>query len=166
MPGMPAYYCQECMTIRRGPDALRDCAETTFVASEEAILAAHEQGLADPGSEVIPESPPEFQVGAAWLGLEVSRPTPANCFGALIIDFCATRGVLFIALLVFNAMGLLKPAPFAAFFDPDPVTPLSTRLLDTFNLTCGPWSPGCPCSLPATFSTISSAWPSPTGRWA
>jgi uncharacterized RDD family membrane protein YckC len=142
-PECQAYYCQECMTIRRGRMLCRDCAETVFLATEEEILSAQEQGVDEPGSEVALDSPPEFQVHAEWMGLEGAPASPAKVLAALLIDFLAVRGLLFVALLVFNALGMLKPEAFTSFFDPEVSIPMSKRVIDTFLLMkpLVPWLP-------------------------
>jgi uncharacterized RDD family membrane protein YckC len=118
-PECQTYYCQECMTIRRGRMLCRDCAETSFVMSEEEIIEAQAQGLDAPEHDVAAEAAPEFQVGGEWMGMEGAPASPLKLLFALLIDYVLARGVIFVLLLVFNAMGLIKPAIFAGFFDPD-----------------------------------------------
>lgn len=141
-PECQAYYCQECMTIRRGRMLCRDCAETVFVKSEEEIIEAQARGLEEPDQEVTPETPPEFQVGGEWMGTEGAPASPLKLLFALLIDYVLTRGLIFIFLLVFNAIGLIKPAVFAGFFDPD-IESVWQRLLNTLVLMkpLVPWLP-------------------------
>jgi uncharacterized RDD family membrane protein YckC len=141
-PECQAYYCQECMTIRRGRMLCRDCAETVFVKSEEEIIEAQARGLEEPEQEVTPETPPEFQVGGEWMGTEGAPASPLKLLFALLIDYALTRGLIFVFLLVFNAIGLIKPAVFAGFFDPD-IESVWQRLLNTLVLMkpLVPWLP-------------------------
>lgn len=149
-PECQAYYCQECMTIRRGRMLCRDCAETAFLATEEEILSAHERGEDAPGMEVAADSPPEFQLHAEWMGLEGAPASPGKVLAALLIDFLVARGIIFVVLLVFNAIGMVKPEAFAGFFDPDQSTALSQRLFQTFVLM-RPWMTWLPIFIAADF---------------
>ena len=47
-PECEAYYCQECIVVRRGKLLCRTCAETLYTPTEEQVLLAHEQGLDNP----------------------------------------------------------------------------------------------------------------------
>lgn len=112
-PECQAYYCQDCMVVRRGRMICRDCATAIFVPTEEEILTAQEFGVNSPEAEVMPKEHPEFQVGSNVLGLEGRPAHPAKRLLALLIDLLVTRGLLLV--LAWIAGGLLGHQP-GAFF--------------------------------------------------
>ncbi len=93
-PECEAYYCQECIVVRRGRLLCRSCAETLFTPSEEEILMAQEQGLDAPEPEVTPKEAPEFQIGNTLFGQEGQPASPLKRILALLLDLLLTRLVL------------------------------------------------------------------------
>lgn len=112
-PECSAYYCQECMVIRRGRMICRDCATAIYVPSEEEIITAQEFGAPTPEADVMPIEHPEFQVGSNALGLEGRPAHPVKRLMALLIDLIVTRGLILI--LAWIAGGILNHQP-GAFF--------------------------------------------------
>jgi uncharacterized RDD family membrane protein YckC len=113
-PECQAFYCQDCLVIRRGRMLCRDCAQATYVLSEEEVLRAEEEGReADVG--VAAEIPPEFQLGS--FGIEGAPASPVKKMLAWIFDFLITKGILI--LLVWVAamfdLGFVPPAAKAVF---------------------------------------------------
>jgi len=112
-PLCEAYYCQDCLVVRRGKLICKTCAVSEYVPTEEEILEAQEFGAGGTHAEITPEEKPEFQVGSALLGLE-GRPThPLKRLGALAFDLLITR--LLVLVLAAIAGGLLSHQP-GAFF--------------------------------------------------
>jgi uncharacterized RDD family membrane protein YckC len=90
-PECQAFYCQECIVIRRGRMLCRDCAQTAFVLTEEEVIQAQEEGRdADVG--VAAEVPPEFQLGS--FGVEGAPASPLKKALAWVFDFLITKGLL------------------------------------------------------------------------
>lgn len=132
-PLCEAYYCQDCMVVRRGKLICRTCAISEYVPSEEEILEAQEYGQGVQ-AEITPEEKPEFQVGSALLGLE-GRPThPLKRLVALGLDLLLTR--LFVLILAAIAGGLLSHQPGAFFhlFDQVSGEPVLGRMYQAFVL--------------------------------
>jgi uncharacterized RDD family membrane protein YckC len=124
-PECQAYYCQECMTIRRGRMLCRDCAEATFVASEDDIIRAQEQGLDAPEADVTLEAPPEFQLGG--IGIEGAPAHPLKQLVAWLLDLAVSRGLLLGVLFVLDMLGLVGFAE--PLFAPEG-EPFTTRVLN------------------------------------
>lgn len=91
-PECQAFYCQACLVIRRGRMLCRDCAEAVFLATEEDILRAQEEGYEAPEAEVVPEAPPEFQIGG--FGLEGAPAHPLKRALGWVFDFVLLRALL------------------------------------------------------------------------
>jgi uncharacterized RDD family membrane protein YckC len=106
-PECEAYYCQECIVVRRGRLLCRSCAEALFTPTEEEILMAQEQGLEMPPPEVTPKEAPEFEVGGAMFGLEGQPASPLKRLIALGLDLLLTRvilaGILFLLGVLFES---------------------------------------------------------------
>ncbi|MCH7472065.1 RDD family protein [bacterium] len=90
-PECEAYYCQQCIVIRRGRLLCYDCAEALFVPTPEEVLAAQEMGLDAPSYDITPERPPEFEVGSALLGREGEPSHPMKRLAAYLLDLVFTR---------------------------------------------------------------------------
>jgi uncharacterized RDD family membrane protein YckC len=133
-PQCEAYYCQECLVVRRGRLICRTCAVSEYVPTEEEILEAQEFGQGETPAEITPEERPEFQVGSALLGLE-GRPThPLKRLVALAVDLLITR--LMVLVLAAIAGGLLSHQPGAFFhlFDQAQGEPIVARFYQAFVL--------------------------------
>ncbi|MEZ5337555.1 MAG: RDD family protein [bacterium] len=129
-PVCQAFYCQKAMTVRRGKLLCVDCAEAMFVRSEAEILDAQERGE-DPGPDVAPEAPPEFELGSGAFGLEGRPAHPLKKLLALGIDWMITRFlVLCILFLIGGASSTGNPL-FAVFSDDSGGTQLS-RIVQAF----------------------------------
>jgi uncharacterized RDD family membrane protein YckC len=118
-PECQAYYCQDCMVVRRGRLMCRDCAETLFVPSEEEVLGMQEDtaGHVDPG--VALEEHPEFQVGGSFFGMEGHPTHPFKRLLALILDLLVTRIVVLVLLLVLdNTLFANSASPVFHVLDP------------------------------------------------
>jgi len=112
-PECQAYYCQECMVVRRGRLLCRDCATALYVPTEEEILTAQEFGVGVRSVAVTPEEHPEFQVSGAMMGMEGRPAHPVKRLLALVIDMLITRGIML--LVAWIAGGFLSHQP-GAFF--------------------------------------------------
>ena len=133
-PQCEAYYCQECLVVRRGRLICKTCAASKYVPTEEQILDAQEFGSGGARAEITPEEKPEFQVGSALLGLE-GRPThPLKRLGALAFDLLITR--LLVLVLAAIAGGLLSHQPGAFFhlFDQAQGEPIVAKFYQAFVL--------------------------------
>jgi uncharacterized RDD family membrane protein YckC len=119
-PECQAYFCQNCLVVRRGRLLCRDCATALYVPSEEEILAAQEFGIMNVAVDVAPEEHPEFQVSGGMLGLEGRPSHPFKRLMALVIDILLTRGI--VLLLAWIAGGMLgqQPGVFYHLFDNQP----------------------------------------------
>jgi uncharacterized RDD family membrane protein YckC len=126
-PECQAYYCQTCMTIRRGRMLCRDCAETAFVASEEDVIRAQEQGLDSPQADVAPEAPPEFQMGG--FGIEGAPANPLKRLLGWALDFAVSRGVLLGVLFVIHSLGIAGHDFIHPLFDAEPNVPFTQRAI-------------------------------------
>ena len=102
-PECQAFYCQDCLVIRRGRMLCRDCAQTAYVLSEEEVIRAEEEGRdADVG--VVAEIPPEFQLGS--FGLEGAPASPLKKTLAWLFDFLLTKGILLLLVWLAATMDL------------------------------------------------------------
>ncbi|MBN2081788.1 RDD family protein [bacterium] len=127
-PECQAYYCQECLVVRRGRMVCRDCAVAIFVPSEEDILTAQEYGTSDPAREVTPEEHPEFQVGGALLGMEGRPAHPFKRVLALLLDLLLTRGLVLILAWILGGMFNSQPSAFFHLFDESASSPVFHRV--------------------------------------
>lgn len=100
-PECEAYYCQECIVVRRGRLLCRSCAEALYTPSEEEILLAQEAGMPAPAPEVTPKEAPEFQIGNVMFGQEGRPASPGKRIVALLLDLLLTR------LILAGVLGLL-----------------------------------------------------------
>ena len=116
-PVCSAYFCQDCLVVRRGKLVCRDCATAAYVPTEEEILSAQEHGLAGPEGDVRPEEHPEFQVGASWMGAEGRPASPLKRLIAIGIDLAVTRVFVLLLALVLGAMFSGYSSPFFHLFD-------------------------------------------------
>jgi uncharacterized RDD family membrane protein YckC len=128
-PECQAYYCQECLVVRRGRMVCRDCAVALFVPSEEDILAAQEFGLDDPAGEVTPEEHPEFQVSGAMMGMEGRPAHPLKRVLALLLDLMLTRGLVLIVAWILGGMFNNQPSVFFHLFDASATSPIFDRVI-------------------------------------
>lgn len=115
-PECEAYYCQECMVIRKGRMLCSDCAEALFTPTEDEILSAQEMGLETPTTQVTPDEQPEFQLSGSMFGLE-GRPTGTlKRIIALMIDLVIIRGSV-LCLVFLLGLSISNPSPFFHLFD-------------------------------------------------
>jgi uncharacterized RDD family membrane protein YckC len=118
-PECTAYYCQECMVVRKGRFLCRDCASAMFVPDAEEVISAQERGLDTPENDVLPQAFPEFQVGNEMFGREGSPASPVKQLIALLLDFVLLRaieiGLLFLASVFFQTY----PAKIFHLFTPE-----------------------------------------------
>lgn len=138
-PECQAFYCQDCLVIRRGRMLCRDCAQTAFVLSEEEVIQAQEEGRdADVG--VAAEIPPEFQLGS--FGLEGAPASPLKKTLAWVFDFLITKGLL-ILLVWLGAMFDLSfiPEPARAVFARGAEGAMLGRVWASFLLSPLAWLP-------------------------
>ena len=112
-PVCQAYFCQECMVVRRGRLLCRDCADTVFIRSEEDILTAQELGEGERPNEVAPEEKPEFQIGSTAFGVDGRPAHPVKKLVAFLIDLAISRGVVLLLALI---MGFILSHNQGAFF--------------------------------------------------
>ena len=129
-PECQAYFCQECMVVRRGKMVCRDCAVALFVPSEEDILSAREHGMDDPSGEVTPEEQPEFQIGGAMLGMEGRPAHPLKRVLALLIDLVLTRGLVLILAWILGGMFNSQPSAFFHLFDESATSSVLPRVFN------------------------------------
>ena len=120
-PVCQAFFCQECVTVRRGRLLCRDCADAEYAPSEEEILAALEEGRDAPAAadQIGEKERPEFEVGGSFLGGE-GRPT--NTLWQLLawaLDFALVRGLLLLGVLLGGAMLADNPHPLLHMLDGD-----------------------------------------------
>lgn len=116
-PECEAYYCQDCIVVRRGKLLCRSCAETLFTPTEEEVLAAQEQGLESPKAEVTPKEAPEFQIGNSMFGEEGQPASPLKRLLALALDLLLTRVLFGLVLLVAGYLMQNSPSPVFHLFD-------------------------------------------------
>jgi uncharacterized RDD family membrane protein YckC len=133
-PTCSAYFCQECMVVRRGKLVCRDCATAAYVPTEDEILAAHEKGLEAPESDVRPEEKPEFQVSAVWLGLEGRPAHPLKSLGAILIDLAVTRVLVLVVMFVLGLMFSQLTSPLFHLFDRVDGVAAGQRIIDALIL--------------------------------
>lgn len=129
-PECQAYYCQECMVVRRGRLLCRDCATTLFVPSEEEILAAQEYGISTLEAEVTPEEHPEFQVSGSMMGLEGRPAHPVKRLVALLIDMLITRGLVLLLAWLASSMLSHQPGAFFHLYDTELESPVIERMFN------------------------------------
>lgn len=117
-PECQAYYCSECLVVRKGRLLCRDCAETIFVPTEEEVLSAAERGGETAEEQVMPTQAPEFQIGSEMFGLEGAPSNPLKQLIALAVDLVLARGVV---LLILWLLARFTPLPeqLAGIFRPD-----------------------------------------------
>jgi uncharacterized RDD family membrane protein YckC len=114
-PECQAYYCQDCLVIRKGKLLCRDCADTVFVPTEEQVLEAAERGGETAEEQVMPTAAPEFQVGTEMFGREGEPSNPVKQLIALLIDLALCRGTVFLVLWLLSVVGDPKGPLFAIF---------------------------------------------------
>ncbi len=122
-PECQAYYCGECLVVRKGRLLCRDCADTVFVPTEEEVLSAAERGGELPEEQVMPTQAPEFQVGSEIFGREGAPTNPLKQLLALVVDLAISRGSVFLLLWVLSKVSSL-PSQMFHIFDAgaDPLT--------------------------------------------
>ncbi|MCC7479541.1 RDD family protein [bacterium] len=114
-PECQAYYCGECLVVRKGRLLCRDCADTIFVPTEEEVLSAAERGGELPEEQVMPTQAPEFQIGSELFGREGAPTNPLKQLLALLVDLAISRGLLFVILWLLAKFDALPSQLFAVF---------------------------------------------------
>ena len=136
-PECQAYYCGDCLVVRKGRLLCRDCADTIFVPTEEQVLSAAERGGDAPEEQVMPDQAPEFQVGTEMFGLEGAPTNPAKQLLALGLDLLFCRGGVFLLLWLLSRVSSLPGEVFHIF--EDRAEPMTIQLwLKTFILGLPP----------------------------
>jgi uncharacterized RDD family membrane protein YckC len=115
-PECQAYYCLNCLVVRRGRLMCRDCAQTVFVPSEEQVISAQVAGSEADSAEIAPEEHPEFQYGGAMFWLEGHPSHPGKQLLALFLDMLLTRGGVMLALFVYSIFNSTSTWPVLAMF--------------------------------------------------
>jgi len=116
-PECEAYYCQDCIVVRRGRLLCRSCAQALYTPSEEEILLAQEQGMEGPRPEVTPKEAPEFQIGNTLFGHEGQPSSPIKRLIALVLDLLLTRSILAGVLFILGVLLDSSPSPVFHLFD-------------------------------------------------
>jgi uncharacterized RDD family membrane protein YckC len=129
-PVCTAYFCQECMVVRKGRFMCRDCAEAMYVPNPEDVLAAQERGLEAPETDVLPESFPEFQVGNEMFGREGTPASPVKQIIALALDFAILRSIELAVLFILSLFFSSYPAPVFHLFSPEGEGTASQRIIE------------------------------------
>jgi hypothetical protein len=104
-PVCQAFYCQDCLIVRRSRLICRDCADAEYAPTEEEIFAAQEMGLdAPPADTQIGEKErPEFELGSTIFGGEGKPSNPFMQLLAWAIDFGLVRGAIFLFVMFFGS---------------------------------------------------------------
>ena len=118
-PECQAYYCLNCLVVRRGRLMCRDCAQTVFVPSEEQVISAQVAGAEADFAEIEPEEHPEFQYGGALFGIEGHPAHPGKQLLALLFDMLLTRGLVMLVMFVYSAFNPTSELPVLATFHAD-----------------------------------------------
>lgn len=116
-PECQAYYCGECLVVRKGRLLCRDCADTVFVPTEEEVLSAAERGGDLPEDQVMPTQAPEFQIGSEMFGREGAPTNPVKQLLALGVDLLVCRGGVFLLLWLVSKVSTLPGEVFNIFED-------------------------------------------------
>ncbi|OGK09635.1 MAG: hypothetical protein A2Y63_03055 [Candidatus Riflebacteria bacterium RBG_13_59_9] len=98
-PVCAAYYCKECLVIKKGRLLCKTCAETIYAPTEEEIIAKGENAYQHRG-DFLPEAPPEFNPAGLMPGAEGSLANVFKRIVAFALDVAVAR-VLYLAGYVF-----------------------------------------------------------------
>jgi len=139
-PECQAFYCQDCLVIRRGRMLCRDCAETAFVVSEDEVLRAQEEGRDAPDVGVAAEAPPEFQLGG--FGIEGAPAHPLKKALSWVVDFVITKSLLLLLVWIGAIMSLgFVPTAARAIFGANVHGPMLVRAVQSFGASPLAWLP-------------------------
>jgi uncharacterized RDD family membrane protein YckC len=110
-PVCAAYYCNDCLVIKKGRLMCRTCAEATYAPSEEEVIELGEKAYAHRG-DFLPDAPPEFNPGGFGVN---SEGRVANVFKriiAYVLDVVIARLLYFVGffLVTFLLAGLSRGA--------------------------------------------------------
>jgi uncharacterized RDD family membrane protein YckC len=128
-PECQAYYCQDCIILRRGKLLCRDCAVALFVPTEEQAIAQQSAGADGEGAEITPEEHPEFQIGGTLFGVEGQPAHPLKQLLALALDLLLTRGVTLAAIYVLGLFNTNNNLPLFQIFTATDSGEMTTAVL-------------------------------------
>jgi uncharacterized RDD family membrane protein YckC len=135
-PVCQAFYCQECLIVRRGKLICRDCAEAEYAPTEEEILAAQEMGLDAPpaDTQITEQERPEFELGSGFFGHEGQPTSTVGQAGAWLLDFAVSRGLLLALLWLLGIFFHDNPYPLFHLFDGATAAERHAALFQTYLL--------------------------------
>ncbi len=110
-PNCAAYYCNDCLIIKRGRLLCKTCAEALFAPTEDEVIEMGEQAYKHSG-DFLPQAPPEFNPSAFGVGAEGRLANTLTRILSFAVDIFVAR-LLYIAaytLLSLLLDGLSKGA--------------------------------------------------------
>jgi uncharacterized RDD family membrane protein YckC len=110
-PVCAAYYCNECLIIKRGRLLCKSCAESLYAPSEAEVIEHGENAYQEHG-DFLPEVPPEFNPSAFGIGSEGRLANVFKRVVSFVIDICAARLLYIVSYVILSLLlaGLSKGA--------------------------------------------------------
>lgn len=110
-PVCAAYYCKDCLIIKKGRLMCRACAEATYAPSEEKVIELGEKAYTHRG-DFLPEAPPEFNPGGFGVNSEGRVASVFKRIIAFALDIAVARLLYFAGffLVTFLLAGLSRGA--------------------------------------------------------
>jgi len=110
-PICAAYYCRDCLIIKKGRLMCRTCAEALYTPSEEEIIERGEEAYTHEG-DFLPEAPPEFNPAGLSVNAEGRVANPFKRIIAFLLDLAVARVLYFVGFFVitFVLAGLSRGA--------------------------------------------------------
>ncbi len=110
-PVCAAYYCNDCLVIKKGRLLCRACAEAVYAPSEEEIIEHGEKAYKERG-DFLPDAPPEFSPTGSAIGAEGRL---ANVFKRILgyaLDIAVARALYILGYVVISLLlaGISKGA--------------------------------------------------------
>lgn len=110
-PNCAAYYCNDCLIIKRGRLLCRQCAEALYAPTEEEVIEMGESAYKHSG-DFLPQAPPEFNPSAFGESVEGRLTNVFKRLIGFVIDIIIAR-ILYVAsytVLTLLLAGLSKGA--------------------------------------------------------
>jgi uncharacterized RDD family membrane protein YckC len=110
-PVCAAYYCNDCLIIKKGRLLCKACAEAVYAPSEEEIIEHGERAYKERG-DFLPDAPPEFSPTSTGVGAEGKLASVFKRILGYVLDIAVARALYILGYVVISLLlaGISKGA--------------------------------------------------------